>query len=751
MAEQEPIFDIDESQLPRLKEWLASRPAGPDGVVDVSESEIKAFLSGPKTAEQIQSEIAAKQQLINQAEKELPRTLLDSTKFVGKNIAQGATGIMGLLMSLGGEGTAAEGLDQLRRDYIGDPEPRNTTERYVGAGMKGVPFGPKGVLGGVLSEAGGDATEAIGAGRLPGELIGGFGPDAGKKVAQKLADPLWNVGQKFERSRLGLRAADYYKAGNISRGAIGEANPIVQHVDEITERGELPGIFSNAEDIKAWQRTGEKQYSDEAADIVAGMDRTIPEGVKVFPSFKNAESAVENAGSFEKPELRAFLEHVRGRIENEGPGTFLDMWKNKGAFKDAFKGTPYENAAKRLDAAIYRDFQETMNKGAEALAARNAPWATKASGPSQVREGQGLIDDGRLPSEYTMSRVPPPEIETLEPTMRKIANYKSLRPAVDRAAAIEENMTPMQRALNAIRTSGGVGALLGGHFLGHPIAGPIAGGIILGSTRPGKAILAKGFRGGSGISDIIAGMDTSGIAAGGLTNMVSEENATPIVDGSAESEQSKDPQSGFQFPSLVSEAKADEIQPTPSAADTPQKPVSIQPEATQKPQGVASPIGQAAALGMPGYVDPYPAGLPRTTPNIDTKTFFPEFLARTEYSPMAISMVEQMNEAIRGSDKNKVESLHEAMTEAYPGVFEPGFGANGKIRNVQGQERYMSRIRELNHQGKVSKTLLYKQMNAFNNPSDLSLIPLDLDNAGRKPQPQQTRQVDPGGTAKYSY
>lgn len=175
-----------------------------------------------------------------------------------------------------------------------------------------------------------------------------------------------------------------------------------------------------------------------------------------------------------------------------------------------------------------------------------------------------------------------------------------------------------------------------------------------------------------------------------------------------------------------------------------------------KSGGPAAVYGQS--LNLPGQQDPYPAGLPRNTQTIDPEQFIPQFLERTGNNPIATGLAEKFTQAVAAGDRVKLEQLHEAMTMAFPQAFERGFGVNGRVYNVQEQQRYMTRLNQMVAEGKIKDpTILALQANNFNDPSNKLLI--DISQYQEDPrqtlvrynEAQKARFQSANGETTYSY
>ena len=116
----------------------------------------------------------------------------------------------------------------------------------------------------------------------------------------------------------------------------------------------------------------------------------------------------------------------------------------------------------------------------------------------------------------------------------------------------------------------------------------------------------------------------------------------------------------------------------------------------------------------------------------DTDMFGPDqvadFLMRTAQTPQAViaqQLVAKMQKAQHAQDIDTVEKLVSDMARLFPDLFEPGVGVNGKIFYPDEQEKVMEKLRQLERMGQIDPEHLANQQNAFNNPEDGRMLPLD--------------------------
>ncbi len=119
--------------------------------------------------------------------------------------------------------------------------------------------------------------------------------------------------------------------------------------------------------------------------------------------------------------------------------------------------------------------------------------------------------------------------------------------------------------------------------------------------------------------------------------------------------------------------------------------------------------------------------LPRDTERLDPDNLssFLMLTAQTPQAAIAQGLVDKFRKAYQSEDMDTIEKVHSDMTRLFPDLFEPGVGVNGKIFYPDEQAKYMSTLKQLSRMGKVDNIQLAKQQNAFNNPQDSRVLPLD--------------------------
>lgn len=141
----------------------------------------------------------------------------------------------------------------------------------------------------------------------------------------------------------------------------------------------------------------------------------------------------------------------------------------------------------------------------------------------------------------------------------------------------------------------------------------------------------------------------------------------------------------------------------------------------------------------------------------DTDMFGPDqvanFLMQTAQTPQATiaqQLVVKMQKAQHAQDIDTVEKLVSDMARLFPDLFEPGVGVNGKIFYPDEQEKVMEKLRQLERMGQLDPEHLANQQNAFNNPEDGRMLPLDEKLWDKLKAPKRGGMFS-GGTRVYAY
>lgn len=142
--------------------------------------------------------------------------------------------------------------------------------------------------------------------------------------------------------------------------------------------------------------------------------------------------------------------------------------------------------------------------------------------------------------------------------------------------------------------------------------------------------------------------------------------------------------------------------------------------------------------------------LPRDTERL-TQDDIATLLMKTSQSPQAIiaqQLIKKMQSAMRSEDMDTVEKIHSDLARLFPDEFEPGQGVNGKVFYPDEQKKHMDLLIQLHRMGKIDSIHLAKQRNAFNNPQDGRILPVD-DSVYSPSSPPANHMVN--GVRQYAY
>lgn len=148
---------------------------------------------------------------------------------------------------------------------------------------------------------------------------------------------------------------------------------------------------------------------------------------------------------------------------------------------------------------------------------------------------------------------------------------------------------------------------------------------------------------------------------------------------------------------------------------------------------------------------PQPQLLPRDTEHLSSEALG-DFLMKTAQTPQAMiaqQLVAKLQKAHHAQDIDTIEKIHSDMTRLFPDLFEPGVGVNGKIFYPDEQEKVMEKLKQLQRMGKIDPEFLAHQRNAFNNPEDGRVLPIDESVFGKGSGSRKNKFHD--GTRVYSY
>jgi hypothetical protein len=150
---------------------------------------------------------------------------------------------------------------------------------------------------------------------------------------------------------------------------------------------------------------------------------------------------------------------------------------------------------------------------------------------------------------------------------------------------------------------------------------------------------------------------------------------------------------------------------------------------------------------------PFQNGIPRDTTTIDQNAIA-HFLMKTSQSPkaqIAQGLAAKLEEANRAQDKSKAERIVSDMAYLFPEEFEPGTGVNGKLYHPIQQKEYMDVLKKAHRNGVVDSIFLAKQKNAFNDPMDARILPVDREVQKRMFNEGMNKRPQNGKPREYGY
>lgn len=187
----------------------------------------------------------------------------------------------------------------------------------------------------------------------------------------------------------------------------------------------------------------------------------------------------------------------------------------------------------------------------------------------------------------------------------------------------------------------------------------------------------------------------------------------------------------------------EQVPPTPTPTPAP----AVQPGVMDKLSSVLGAVNPFQA--NTAMAEEMPEKLPRNTQDFkqDQVANFLMQTINTPQAPIAQALVQKLQQAVQAQDMDKVERLHADMARVFPDLFEQGTGVNGKVFYPDEQTKIMENLRQLHRQGQVDSIQLAKQRNAFMNPMDSRILPVERKKQAQSSGPNQMVN----GTRTYAY
>lgn len=304
----------------------------------------------------------------------------------------------------------------------------------------------QGATWGAGSAKEGERLEGAKKGAALGALLGG-GIGATSAALSKIPSVARKAADKVDADLLTVTKADLKKSAKYGGLKEGETK-LMQAVRGTTEAGTFKGASGPLERFEA-----NKQAIEQLDGALLGTLQKADElrGAQTFyPRLKNAEELVAKAGFKERPALEAELELTKQLLSKELDGSLASMQKAKIGLNSAFLDSG--KVSSKLDAAVRKDLKEAIEAAGEAV-----------SGKSQLGT----------------------QIKQLN---TRLGHHLEVGKVLQRAVAQESGETLSKYAMQAIRTSGGIGVpLLGGAVAGNPLLGAVLGvGLLTARSEPGK-------------------------------------------------------------------------------------------------------------------------------------------------------------------------------------------------------------------------------------------------------------------------
>lgn len=129
--------------------------------------------------------------------------------------------------------------------------------------------------------------------------------------------------------------------------------------------------------------------------------------------------------------------------------------------------------------------------------------------------------------------------------------------------------------------------------------------------------------------------------------------------------------------------------------------------------------------------DPFANGLPRDSSKWDDNAIARAIVdsSTSPKGPIVQQMVVKFKEAIRSEDQSKSERILADIAKISPELFEPGKGINGRLFHKDDQKEYLDRLHKAYRDGTISADFMYKQEQAFADPTNSLILPLEVPQA----------------------
>jgi len=511
----------------------------------------------------------------------------DAAKYVGQSFLEGGLNTTQALADamnpasyvarkMMGEGAPIESIKELTGLGVPDEDIQGTAPRYARAVMNSVAI-PVSPVANALAAISGEGARDLGAGtggQVVASMLGGGIPGLALKGGGALLN---RAGRATERASLGIQAGDYSKSlkqGGLSLDDAGDLTTRLQRsADDVIKEGILPK-FRTAEGTVSRLEAAREVAGKGIGDILSAADEV---GATPKLRFSKTNDLIKKAPATTRGELSSALDDFKAKITDEKngwDGTLSELAKirsNLGAdaFVSKLSGQGNRALSSKLSKAVYSDLTDALETSVK-----------------------GSLGDDALTN--------------LKGLNKQYGNYKTILDPTTKALTREAASTLDKRIRTGIRTSGGIGTVLGTSAMAGnlPLGVALSGLILASGTTPGRAIsgsLAKNIGTLSQHLGGAAGVPLSTIVSKGLDEGSKEDK---------EANNSKDSE-GTHF-SLIPEAGAQELSPSDlniTTSEEDMKPRSnvlsalFETESSNNPKAVGPKTKYGTAKGLGQLLD----------------------------------------------------------------------------------------------------------------------------------------------------
>lgn len=395
----------------------------------------------------------------------------DAAKYVGQSFLEGGLNTIQFLADamdpasyvarkMTGESAPIESIKELTGLGVPDQNIQGAAPRYARAIMNSlaIPVSPvANALGAISGEGARDLGAGTG-GQVVASILGGGIPGLALKGGGALLN---RAGRASERASLGIQAGDYSKSlkqGGLSLDDAGDLTTRLQRsADDIIEEGILPK-FRTAEGTVSRLEAAREVAGKGIGDILSAADEV---GAAPKLRFSKTNDLIKKAPATTRAELSSALDDFKAKITDEKngwDGTLSELAKirsNLGADAFVSKLTGQGNRAlsSKLSKAVYSDLTDALETSVK-----------------------GSLGDDALTK--------------LKKLNKQYGNYKTVLDPTTKALTREAASTLDKRIRTGIRTSGGIGTVLGTSAMAGnlPLGVALSGLILASGTTPGRAI-----------------------------------------------------------------------------------------------------------------------------------------------------------------------------------------------------------------------------------------------------------------------